>query len=373
MKFYDIFEMCFEIISTYQSKKIRMKRLQLLLLLLITQQFIFSQNNAISRFINVPRHIEHSGLVKCITVNDYSFKINKEAADTTKTVNKFFFNKRGGVIRVLNFRDAEDEPWQIIEYDNKGRVQSIYRKNNDGMSLFAKQFYNNFSDQPDSLNIYRGEKRKSDQYINRFHKKLLVKQEYFTQDTLRSYNTYQYDKKNRLIKESFINTKNGWGITIGKSITGNKNEKSFYPNDDKTYEYSKIKDTTFITKTNVTPKHTYKEVTKELKTNNFSLEIKDKYDNDFLIESKHNYTSKDSIYYCSYYYKDNKKISRFYKTITKPNIQIGTWNSDVGVDQESTQIVNIDTLFDKFNNWIRKAYSTENKITQLIIREIEYF
>jgi len=363
----------FEIISTYQLKKIRMKRLQLVLLLLMTQQFIFSQNNAISRFINAPRNIEHSGLAKCITVHDYSFKINKEAVDTTKTVDKIFFNKRGGVIKVLNFRDSEDEPWQIIEYDKKGRAQSISRKNNDGMSLFAKQFFNNFSDQPDSLNIYRGEKRKSDQYINHFDKKLLVKQEYFTQDTLRSYNTYQYDKKNRLIKESFVNTKNGWGITIGKSITGNKDEKTFYSNDDKTYVYSKLQDTTVITKTNITPKHTYIEVTKELKTNNFSLEIKDKYDNNFLYESIHNYTSKDSIFYCSYYYRDNKKISRFYKTITKPNIQIGTWNSDVGVDQESTQTVNIDTSFDEFNNWTRKAYSTDNKIIRLIIREIKYF
>ncbi len=350
-----------------------MKRLQLRLLLLMTQQCIFSQNNAVSRFVTTPRNIEHSGRVKRIAVHNYSFRKNKEVVDTTKSVDEILFNKRGVMIKQCNYNDSENEPWQIIEYDNKGRILSISRKYKDSISLFAKQFFNNFSNQPDSLNIYRGEKRKTDQYVNHFNKKLLVKQEYFTQDTLRHYNTYQYDKNNRLIKESFVNTKNGWGISIGKSITGNKNEKTFYTNDDKTYVYSKLQDTTVITKTNITPKHTYIEVTKELKTNNFSLEIRDKYDNDFLYESIHNSTSKDSIFYCSYYYRDNKKISRFYKTITKPNIQIGTWNSDVGVDQESTQTVNIDTSFDEFNNWIRKAYSTDNKITQLIIRKIEYF
>jgi hypothetical protein len=339
----------------------------------MTQQFIFSQNNAISRFIITPRNIENSGRVKCITVRNYSYRINKEAIDTTKTVDKILFNKMGRMIKLLNFRNSEDQPWQIIEYDNRGRILSISRKNNDRISLFAKQFFNNFSDQPDSLNIYRGENRKTDQYVNHFNKKHLVKQEYFTQDTLRHYNVYQYDKRNRLIRDSFVNTKNGWGITIRKSITGNQDEKTLNPNEDKMYEYSKLQDTTVVTETNVTPKHTYKEVTKELKTNKFSLQIKDKYDDDFLYESTHNYTSKDSIYHCSYYYKDNKKISRFYKAITKPDMQIGTWNSHVGVDQESTQIVNIDTLFDKFNNWIRKAYSTDNKITQLIIREIEYF
>lgn len=351
-----------------------MKRLPLLFVLLMTQLFIFAQNNAVSRFVYPPRNIEHSGQAKSITTYNYSFRIKKDVVDTTKTVDKILFNKRGIMLKQWNFNNSEVEPWQIIEYDNKGRILIISRKDKDRISLFAKQFFNNFSYQPDSLNIYRGEKRKTDQYVNQFNKKLLVKQEYFTQDTLRHYNTYQYDKKNRLIKESFINTKNGWGITIGKSITGNQDEKTLNSNDYTTYNYNKFKDTLVITKTKFTPKHTYKEVNKELKKNTYSLEIKDEYDNDYLHQSTHTYTSKDSIFYCTYYYKrNNKRISRFYKTITKPNVQVGTWNSNVGTDQESTQTINIETTLDRFNNWTRKAYSTNNITTQLIIREIKYF
>jgi hypothetical protein len=140
-----------------------------------------------------------------------------------------------------------------------------------------------------------------------------------------------------------------------------------------TYDYNKFKDTITVTKTNITPKHTYKEVTKELKTNIYSLEIKESYDNDYLHQSTHTYTSKDSIFNCSYYYKNNKEISRFYKTITKPNAQEGTWNSNVGTDQESTQTIKIETTFDKFNNWTRKVYSTDNYTNRLITREIEYY
>lgn len=84
---------------------------------------------------------------------------------------------------------------------------------------------NNFSEYPDSLTIYATENHKTERYINHFDKKLLIKQEHYTQDTLRHYKTYQYDKKSRLIKGSFNDTKNGWGINIGKSIIGLKRRK----------------------------------------------------------------------------------------------------------------------------------------------------
>jgi hypothetical protein len=339
----------------------------------MNQLFVFAQNDAINRFVDSPRNIDFKDCVKSITIYNYSFKKNKETVDTIKTINKMQFNKKGIITQQWNFNKSIKDPWQIIEYDNKGRTLTVSRKNKDKISLFAKQFFNNFSEYSDSLNIYRGEKSKTDQYINHFNKKLLVKQEYYTQDTLRHYNTYQYDKKSRLIKESFINTEKGWGITIGKSITGNRDEKTLNSNDYTTYDYNKFKDTTVITKTKFTLKHTYKEVKKELKTNTYSLEVKDEYDNDYLHQSTHTYTSKDSIFNCTYYYKNKREISRFYKTITKLNVQVGRWNSNVGTDQESTQTIKIDTVLDEFDNWTRKVYSTNNITTQLIIRDIEYY
>jgi hypothetical protein len=349
-----------------------MKRIILLFFLLMNQLFVFAQNDAINRFAYPPRNIDYNDCIKSITNYNYSFKRNKETVDTVKTINKIQFNKKGIITKQWNFNKSIEDPWQIIEHDNKGRILTISRKNKDKISLFAKQFFNNFSEYPDSLNIYRGKKSKTDQYINHFNKKLLVKQEYYTQDTLRHYNTYQYDKKSRLIKESFINTENGWGITIGKSITGNKDEKTLNSNDYTTYDYNKFKDTMVITKTKFTPKHTYKEIKKELKSNNYLFEVKEEYDNDYLHQSTHTYTSKDSIFNCTYYYKNKKEISRFYKTITTPTSIVSNWNSDINKDKESIQTTNIEIELDKFNNWTKKTYFTNNIITELITREIEY-
>ena len=122
-----------------------MKRLSILFVLLMTQLFIFAQNNAVSQFSYPPRNIEHSGCVKSITTHNYSFITNKETVDTTKNVNKILFNKRGIMIKQWNCNNSADDPWQIIDYDNKGRILSISRKDKDRIYLFAKQFFNNFS------------------------------------------------------------------------------------------------------------------------------------------------------------------------------------------------------------------------------------
>lgn len=350
-----------------------MKRIILLFFFLMNFMFLLAQNNPINRFIIPPRNIDFKDCIKSITVYDYSINRAKEIIDTVKEVNKIHFDKKGIIIKQWNCKKSIEDLWQIIEYDNKGRIKTIFRKNNDKISLFAKQFFNDFSEYPDSLNIYRGEKGKTEQYINTFNGKLLVKQEFYTQDTLRHYNSYQYDKKSRLINELFINTKNGWGITIGKSITGNKDEKTLNPNDHITYEYNLIKDTLVITKTNITPKHTYKEIKRVLKTKRYILEVKEEYDNDYLQNSTQIYTSKDSISHNIFYYNNKKEISRYYKTITTPNSQIGNWNSEVNKGKESTQTINIEIVLDKFNNWTKKTYLSDNIITRIITREIEYY
>ena len=346
-----------------------MKRLSILFVLLMTQLFIFAQNNAVSQFSYPPRNIEHSGCVKSITTHNYSFITNKETVDTTKTVNKILFNKRGIMIKQWNCNNSADDPWQIIDYDNKGRILSISRKDKDRIYLFAKQFFNHFSEHPDSLNIYGGDKRKTDQYLNHFIKKLLVKQEYYTQDTLRHYNTYEYDIKKRLIKESFINTENGWGITLGKSITGNKEEKSLSPNDYTIYEYTKILDTLVVTKTKFTQYLILKDVRKELNSYNYDIEITEEYKNNHLNKSTYTYSTKDSISTSKYFFTSKKKIGTFYNLITTPNKIVYISDNDKNSEHTTTILIE----FDKFNNWIKKTYVSKNVITQLFRREIEYY
>jgi hypothetical protein len=346
-----------------------MKRLPLLFVLLMTQLFIFAQNNAISQFTHSPRDIDHSGCVKSITNHNFTFIKNKETKDTIKSVNKILFNKKGIMTKQLNCNNSVNDPWQIIEYDNQGRILTISRKDKNSISLFARQFFNNFSEHPDSLNIYNSEKRKTDQYINHFVKKLLVKQEYFTQDTLRHYNTYQYDKKNRMIKESFINTENGWGITLGKSITGDKEEKSLSPNDYTIYVYTKILDTLVFTKTKFTQFLELKDIRKKLKSYNYDIEITEEYKNNHLDKYTYTYSTKDSISTSKYFFTSKKEIGTFYNLITTPNKIVYISDNDKNSEHTTTILIE----FDKFNNWIKKTYISKNSVTELIRREIEYY
>jgi len=122
----------------------------------MNQLFVFSQNDAINRFVLPTKDIDFVGDVKNITIHHYSFSKNKKTVDTVKTINKILFDKKGIITKQFNCVKSIEDPWQTIEYDNKGRIKTIFRKNNDKISLFAEQFFNDFSEYPDSLNIYRG-------------------------------------------------------------------------------------------------------------------------------------------------------------------------------------------------------------------------
>ena len=39
--------------------------------------------------------------------------------------------------------------------------------------------------------------------------------------------------------------------------------------------------------------------------------------------------------------------------------QIGSWNSDVNKEKESTQTIKIEIVLDKFNNWTKKTYLSD--------------
>lgn len=181
-----------------------------------------------------------------------------------------------------------------------------------------------------------------------FNKKNLIRQEYYVQDTLRHYNTYICDNKKRLIKDNFYNTKNGFVINLGKSITGHKDEKTIHSNDSIIYEYKKIKDTL------ITIKHQPKiwnEIKKQIKSNNFSSVIVEKYNRDFLDNARHTYKSKESIFDSTYYYNGKKEIRSFYITITTPTSVVSNWKSDDYYNsEEKTSMVYIGFEFDVYNN-----------------------
>ena len=146
----------------------------------------------------------------------------------------------------------------------------------------------------------------------------------------------------------------------------------FYPERLTLYQYKKTKDTLISIK--IRPKYNRKEVTKKLKTNNFSLEIIDDYDNDYLKNTRFIYTYKDSINEFSYYYKNKKEIRDYYKTFSTGKSIISKWkNEGYGNNEERSEIIKIDIVYDKFENWIKKTYTKENLTTRIIEREINYY
>ena len=348
-----------------------MKLITIFLFLLFSNLCVYSQKIPIKNNRKEILPIDFHGCVKSINIKSFSFNKKNETIDTTSTVYKVFFAKNGNITKHIYFNTSRDHDWRIIEYDALERIKTIKIKEDRKTWLATEQFFNTFSSYPDSTNIYSYGKKNKEQYVNLFAKKKLIKQEYYTQDTLRHYNTYFYDKKNRLIKDYFINTENGFGITLGKSITGDKDEKTLNSNDSIIYEYKKIKDTL------ITIKHQSKiwnEITKEIKSNNFSLIILEKYSRDFLNNSRYEYKSKDSIFDCTYFYNEKKEIVSFYKTITTPTRIVSNWKSgSYYYNKEKTETTNIEIEYDTYNNWIKKKYSIDKISTLLVTREIEYY
>jgi len=346
-----------------------MKSNVLLLFLLFSNPCIYSQKKPIDNNSKEILPIDFNGCVKSIAIKSFSFDKKNETIDTTTIAYKVYFAKNGNIAKQINFDKSLENEWKTIEYDELERIKTIKIKEDGKTRLISEQFFNNFSNYPDSTNIYHDGNKYKEKYINLFNKKNLIKQEYYAQDTLRHYNTYIYDKKNRLIKDNFYNTKNGFGITLGKSITGDKDEKTLWPNDSTIYEYKKIKDTLITIKLE---RKGWKEIKKELKSNIFTLEILEKYNRDFLENSRYTYKSKDSIFDCTYYYNEKREIRSFYKTITTPKSIVSNWKNDFFNNEERTETVNIEIEYDAYKNWIKKRYSKDKIVTSQVTREIEY-
>ena len=348
-----------------------MKLSKIFLFLLFSKLCIYSQKIPIENNSKQILPIDFHGCVKNITIKSLYFNEKNKTIDTTAMIYKVLFAQNGNITKQMYFDKSDDNEWKTIEYDELERIKTIKTKKDGKIWVISEQFFNTFSTHPDSTTINHVGDKYKEKYINLFNKKNLIRQEYYAQDTLRHYNTYIYDNKKRLIKDNFYNTKNGFGITLGKSITGYKDEKTLHSNDSIIYEYKKIKDTL------ITIKHQPKiwnEIKKEIKSNNFSSVIVEKYNRDFLDNARHTYKSKDSIFNFTYYYNGKKEIRSFYKTITTPTSVVSNWKSDGYYNsEEKTATVYIEFEFDVYNNWIKKKYSKDKIIISQISRKIEYY
>lgn len=339
-------------------------------LFIILLQFgsLFSQNTKIDKNQIIPRDVDFNGNVKKITLKVFDLNKKAEKIDTTKAISEIYFSKLKKILKINKFDKSLENLWSITEFDDLERVKTISRKNEGKMFNSVIQYFSNESEFPDSTTIYSSEKYK-EKYINHFKNNLVIKQEYLVNDSLQDYRLYKYNDKNQLIEDLYLNPENNSDKTV---VFKADNQLSFYPERLTKYEYKVIKDTLISIK--IRPKYNLKEITKKIKTKKYSLEIKEDYDNDFFKNARFIYTYKDSINDFSYYYKNKKEIRDYYKTTRTQKSIISKWKTEgYGNNEERSEIMKIDVVYDKLKNWIRKTYSKENQITRIIEREIEYY
>ena len=207
----------------------------------------YTQQKPINRFVLPARDLDHNGCINDIRVKSYHYYQNKKEPDTIYREYLAIYDETK-VSKLLSFSQNNPKPTQEIFYDNLGRVTKLKRENYGNKKFLITQYFSNDSQYPDSTNLYF-DGLKNESYLNTFSKDTLVnRQEHFMRDTLRTYTIFNYDTKDRLIQQIKVNTKNGFGITIGKSITGTKDEKRLNPNDSILYVYETIGDSLIKTK-----------------------------------------------------------------------------------------------------------------------------
>lgn len=347
-----------------------MKKSLIIIIILITN-LISAQNKTIDAYVSNIWNIEHKGSVKSIFIERLDFdKKNDLKIDTSRYTNKVFFDKKDNLVKRYDYSNSFKEPTQIVNYDTLNRISKIKREHNGKITEIINQYFSNSSKIPDSLNIFENGIIKREQIINHFLNNLLIKQEFFRNDTLRHYNLYKYNSENQLIKKLFINTRNGYGVTLDKSITGNKSKKHLNPNDSIIYKYQEKKDTLIIKEYKYNKLY---KIIKKIKNKNLELKIEDDFWNGKLESRFSNYKWKDSIK--TEYLRFNEKLEvNEYRNITSSkNKIIEKWKYSINNESpENVKIKDIKTQYDQFNNWIKKTYILNGVIKKEINRKIEY-
>lgn len=346
-------------------------RNSILFIIILTANLISAQNKTIDAYVSNIWNIEHTGSVKSIFIERLDFyKKNNSKIDTSRYTNKVFYDKNDNLIKRYDYWNGFKEPTQIIYYDTLNRVSKIKREHKGQITEVINQYFSNTSKYPDSLNIFEKGTIKRTQTINHFSNTLLTKKEFFRNDTLRHYNLYQYNSDNHLTKKLFINTKNGFGVILDKSFTGNKTEKQLNANDSTIYKNYKNLDTLIV--------RTYRynkldKTIKKLKNKDIEIEVVEDFWEGKLTSRFSRYEWKDSIKTDYIHFNSKLGINNYKNITTSKNKIIKRWkNSMTNERPENVEINTIQTKYDNFNNWIKKTYILDGFIEKEINRKIEY-
>lgn len=347
----------------------------IIIFLYVSHVEVYSQRNPINNYISHldTLNFQFKGCVKSISVNNLFFKkhdsIHYERDSIRSRVQKLVFSKNGNRITRMDYSNSfNEEPWQIIGYDSLGRVIEIKRKNNDEYSYIIKQYFNGKSVLPDSTNFYLDDNL-NQQYINFFRDTIVIRQEHYRRDILKSFDLLEYDNLNRLVKKIWVNTKNGYGVTIDKSLTGDKSIKYLNLNDTIEYKHSMEGDSIVVSKYN---KGKLQEIKKEFKSDEIRVFIKEDHHLGDIIYWNHKYFTKDSIFIRHRRLVRDKKSVSDSKTIINNNWIRSSYSINGVVRTDISTIIDI-SVYDNYNNWIKKTYVKDGKVVRMVEREIEYY
>jgi len=346
-----------------------MKKITILTIFLFTS-IIYSQRNTINTYVYKLRNLEHIDCVKSIHIEKYNYSKKKGKIDTSKFVSKVFYDKKDKIIERFDYFRGFEKPSQIITYDSLSRILNIERNDGNQITQTIIQYFSNNSKYPDSLNIYSKDLIKRKQTINHFSDSLVVKQELFTNDTLRNYTILEYDSKKRLIKELNINTKNGFGIILDKSFTGTVTRKDLNPNDSTFYKYENKLDTLIISEYQ---ENKLEKVKKIFKNENVEIEIKHDYWRGRLSNIVSTYKWKDSVKTEYRSFNEKLELRSFGNTISYDDYSVSKWkHSMTNGRPENIVITTIQTIYDKYGNWINKSFIRNEFKEREIKRVIKY-
>lgn len=326
---------------------------------------MYSQQNPINRYVVPARNLDYQACVDSIRVKSSYFRKNLEELDTINREYLAVFND-GKLAKRISYAENDSSPSQSIVYDSLGRITMLKRKNHFNKKFKIVQYFSNPSQYPDSTNFYYNGK-KNESYRNSFKDTLVIRQEHYRRDTLRTYSAFKYDKADRLIEQIKVNTKNGFGFTIGKSITGTEDEKSLYPNDSITYEYHRVGDTLISQKFS---NGELEEISKAVTLTGIKTEIKEEYSRlGYLSEKTISRKYGDSINSIEYSFNKQKDTLSALKTHTDSQKIIWDYS---GHYSKSKSIKTSETEKDNRGNWIIKREWLDGNLISVIIREISY-
>jgi hypothetical protein len=349
-------------------------RITILLFFCFSNIFIFSQEKSIEKFIykSEYEHLEHVNSPKSIFIENYEFDNRGKKKNHLSKNYKVIYDSQNKITQHLVFGKNSKNPFKITTYDSLNRISKIEinRENKNGEIVI--QYFNRVIQFPDSLKIFSIEMIERRKFINHFKDNLLKRRDLIEKDTLRYYSLFEYDSKNKLIKELNINTKNGFGVInkLGYSPT-----KTLYPNDSTLYNYTKSGDTIIVNR----ERYLGLVVTeKNYKNDNVVINVEEQTStkSGLRFQKITNFKWKDSTKIEHKYFKDKDVLKSYYNTYIYQDKIISQWKNPIMMDNgesEKQEITKVQTTFDKKGNWIKKTYIRNEFKVKEVRRTIEYF